>query len=160
MTEDGDDNITKNQNPMINFHSGVETETQWLVTHKKYLNIGSTGGGFLLVTDCTTTWPRSQAITQTLLIIFILEQNTYIHTSQYMESFALSINEVCNGITSLKSLSRHLAICSDSLTICAHKYGLHLTKWARAVLTAVTVQVTIAPPLQLVTHLHLLHTKK
>jgi hypothetical protein len=50
-----DDDITGNQNRNINFLSGEETKTQWLVTHEKYLNIGSTGGGFLLVTDCTTT---------------------------------------------------------------------------------------------------------
>jgi hypothetical protein len=53
--DDDDDDITKKQNLYINFHSGKETNPQWLVTHEKYLNIGSTGGAFLLVTDCTTT---------------------------------------------------------------------------------------------------------
>ena len=50
-----DDDITRNENHNINFLSVEETKTQWLVTHEKYLNIGSTGGGFLLVTDRTTT---------------------------------------------------------------------------------------------------------
>ena len=53
-TEDYDYDITGNQYHNTNFLSGEETQTQWLVTHEKYLNIGSTGGGFLLVTDCTT----------------------------------------------------------------------------------------------------------
>lgn len=53
--EDYDDDITGNENHNINFLSVEETKTQWLVTHEKYLNIGSTGGGFLLVTDHTTT---------------------------------------------------------------------------------------------------------
>jgi len=55
MDDDDDDDITKNQNHNINFLSGEKTKTQWLITQEKYLNIGSTGGGFLLVTDCTTT---------------------------------------------------------------------------------------------------------
>jgi len=50
-----DDDITGNQNHNIKFLSVEETKTQWLVTHEKYLNIGSTCGGFLLVTDSTTT---------------------------------------------------------------------------------------------------------
>ena len=53
--DDYDDDITGNQNQNNNFLSGEETKTQWLVTHEKYLNIGSTGGGFLLVTDGTAT---------------------------------------------------------------------------------------------------------
>jgi hypothetical protein len=49
-----DDDITGNKNRNTNFLSGEKTKTQWLVTYEKYLNIGSTGGGFLLVADRTT----------------------------------------------------------------------------------------------------------